>query len=454
MPDNSTGSRKRKRGASKRRVGFGFNAKSREAQRWAKEFVGERITTINTETKLAVRKIVVDSIREGIPPRDAAKQIREMVGLNRPQGLALRRYVQNLSPSLSPAAKAKAGIKLKNKMIRRRAIVIARTEVIDSLSGGVEQAWVQAQQKGLLGSNAKKEWVTTPFGACAICRALNGQSVKITGMFSSEIGPLARPTAHPNCRCGIAPVPGVGGMMRPAGLPPTVTPSMAAALTNGVIGPRHPQRWVPSGGLPSHPTPEGVVRKIRREKMERGAAFDKDDKFLGSYTSDRPNQISTPPEVVSRVEGGTMVHNHPARLDGQSGGGFSPADVDMATWFRLKETRVGSVLDGRAVTYRAKGFDRLSKDASESGPLGERLALDLKKHVEDLDWDITRAFMKGRWGQNPSQSFGWAVKVHAAMKRLAKQHGFDYDANWTGQIGSLSQTGTLDDALRIGGIVL
>jgi len=232
VPDNSTGSRKRRRGASKRRVGFGFNAKSREAQRWAKEFVGERITTINTETKLAVRKIVVDSIREGIPPRDAAKQIREMVGLNRPQGLALRRYVQNLSPSLSPAAKAKAGIKLKNKMIRRRAITIARTEVIDSLSGGVEQAWVQAQQKGLLGSNAKKEWVTTPFGACAICRALNGQSVKITGMFSSEIGPLARPTAHPNCRCGIAPVPGVGGMMQPAGLPPTVTPSMAAALTS------------------------------------------------------------------------------------------------------------------------------------------------------------------------------------------------------------------------------
>ena len=225
MPESSTDSPKSK-------VRFGFNAKSREAQAVAKRYAAEQVDRITKETKNALKRVISASIREGIPPRDAAKQIREMVGLNRPQGLALRRYVQKLPPSLSPAAKAKAGIKLKNKMIRRRAITIARTEVIDSLSGGVEQAWVQAQQKGLLGSNAKKEWVTTPFGACAICRALNGQSVKITGMFSSEIGPLARPTAHPNCRCGIAPVPGVGGMMQPAGLPPTVTPSMAAALTS------------------------------------------------------------------------------------------------------------------------------------------------------------------------------------------------------------------------------
>jgi predicted ABC-type ATPase len=206
VPDNSSGSRKP--------VDFQFNAKSRDAQRWSKRYAGERITNLNTETKLAVRKIVTDSIRDGVPPRDAAKQIREMVGLNRPQGIALRRYVGGLSPSLTTAAKAKAGIKLKNKMIRRRAITIARTEVIDSLSAGVEKSWQQAQGKGLLGKNAKKEWVTTPVGACAICRPMNGQIVPLSKNFESGLGPLARPTAHPNCRCGIAPVPGVGGPLR------------------------------------------------------------------------------------------------------------------------------------------------------------------------------------------------------------------------------------------------
>ena len=227
VPANSTGS-ERRRGASKRRAAFGFNAKSREAHRWAKKYAGERITKLNDETKINIRKMIADSIRDGVPPRESAKLIRDAVGLNRPQGIALRRYVRELSPTLSTAAKAKAGIRLKNKMIRRRAITIARTEIIDSLSAGVEQAWTQAQGKGLLGKHAKKEWVTTPFGACNVCRPLNGSSVLLGENFESVLGPLARPTAHPNCRCGLAPVPGAGGAVAP---PPAVQATGASVST-------------------------------------------------------------------------------------------------------------------------------------------------------------------------------------------------------------------------------
>ena len=235
MPDNSTGS-KRRRTASQRTAGFGFNAKSREAQRWAKAYAGDRITNLNRETKINVRRMITESIRDGVPPRDSATLIREAVGLNRPQGIALRRYVRKLSPSLSTAAKAKAGIRLKKKMIRRRALTIARTETIDSLSAGVEQCWAQAQGKGLLGKHAKKEWVTTPFGACNICKELNGSSVPLHDNFQSGLGPLARPTAHPNCRCGLAPVPGGGGALQPAALPPGVTQATSIPLTaDGLI---------------------------------------------------------------------------------------------------------------------------------------------------------------------------------------------------------------------------
>ena len=205
MPSNSTG--------SKRKTGFGFNAKNREAQRWANEYAGDRITNLNEETKLAIRDLIEASIREGVAPKDAAEIIKRMVGLNRPQGIALRRYVDELSPSLSVEAKAKAGLKLKEKMIRRRAITIARTEVIDSLSAGSEQSWIQAQDQGFLGANAKKAWISVGARACVICRDLNRHDpVPLEENFESLIGPLARPTAHPNCRCGIAPVPGEGGM--------------------------------------------------------------------------------------------------------------------------------------------------------------------------------------------------------------------------------------------------
>ena len=141
MPESSTDSPKSK-------VRFGFNAKSREAQAVAKRYAAEQVDRITKETKNALKRVISESIRDGIPPREAAKQIRESVGLNRPQALALKRYVRKLSPTLSTAAKEKAEIKLKNKMIRRRAITNARTEVIDSLTGGVELAWGQAQKQG------------------------------------------------------------------------------------------------------------------------------------------------------------------------------------------------------------------------------------------------------------------------------------------------------------------
>ena len=185
-------------------LGFAFNAKNREAQRIARDYGAAQIDLIDKETKQAVRTIIQWSIREGIAPRDAAKLIKKSVGLNRPQILALIDYERRLPPEMSPAVRAKATGKYRGTLVRRRALMIARTEVIDALNLGAEVAWKQAQGQGLLGKEAKKEWLTTPVGACNVCLALNGKSVKIGAQFP---GGLSGPTAHPNCRCGLAPVP-------------------------------------------------------------------------------------------------------------------------------------------------------------------------------------------------------------------------------------------------------
>ena len=154
-----------------------------------------------------MRTIIAWSIREGIAPRDAAKLIKKSVGLNRPQMQTLIDYERRLPAEMPSAVKAKAFKKYKEKLVRRRAMMIARTEVIDALNLGAEVAWKQAQGQGLLGKEAKKEWLTTPVGACNVCLALNGKSVKIGEKFQTPRGAVNGPTAHPNCRCGIAPVP-------------------------------------------------------------------------------------------------------------------------------------------------------------------------------------------------------------------------------------------------------
>jgi hypothetical protein len=192
---------------SNKPLGFAFNAKNREAQRIARDYTAAQITLIGDETKKAVRLIIQRSIREGIAPRDAAKLIKEAVGLNRPQMQTLIDYVNRFPEEMPTAVKFKAYKKYKAKLVRRRASMIARTETIDALNMGAEVAWKQAQGQGLLGKDAEKEWLTTPVGACSICEALNGKSVKIGEKFQSPRGALNGPTAHPNCRCGLAPVP-------------------------------------------------------------------------------------------------------------------------------------------------------------------------------------------------------------------------------------------------------
>lgn len=194
---------------------FAFNAKNLEAQRLARRYAAEHIDKINQDTRRAVREAIAGAIRDKRPPRDAARVIQSLVGTTRSQQKSLTRYAAQLAAqptwaAKSAAQKTKILKKYRDKLIRRRAQMIARTETVDALNAGSEVSWVQAQRQGLLGKKASKEWVTTPVGACSICRdELNGQIVLLGKTFQSKsIGALERPTAHPNCRCTIAPVKG------------------------------------------------------------------------------------------------------------------------------------------------------------------------------------------------------------------------------------------------------
>jgi hypothetical protein len=189
-------------------IAFSFDAKNREAQRIARDYTAVQITLIGNETKKAVRLIIAWSIREGIAPRDAAKLIKEAVGLNRPQMQTLIDYERRLPAEMPTAVKVKAYKKYEQKLVRRRAMMIARTEVMDALNTGAEVAWSQAQDQGFLGKQAGKEWVTTTVGACEVCNALDGTQVLLGKKFSTVRGEeISGPTAHPNCRCAVAAVP-------------------------------------------------------------------------------------------------------------------------------------------------------------------------------------------------------------------------------------------------------
>ena len=50
------------------KIAFSFNAENREAQRVAQRRAADLITGVSASTKVALRKVIVQAIRDGVPP--------------------------------------------------------------------------------------------------------------------------------------------------------------------------------------------------------------------------------------------------------------------------------------------------------------------------------------------------------------------------------------------------
>ena len=83
-----------------------------------------------------------------------------------------------------------------NKMIRQRALTIARTETIDAANQGQIKHWEDMEDKGyLIPETTRIEWILTPDDRlCKLCAELGGKRVKIGEPFG--FGKLG-PTRHP-----------------------------------------------------------------------------------------------------------------------------------------------------------------------------------------------------------------------------------------------------------------
>lgn len=185
-------------------VKFGFKARNETAIAAAENNAARMVKNVSDETRRAIRGIVVRSIRDGIPPRDAAKMIRGSIGMDSRQTAGASNYRAELRTSgLSEERIDKAYEFYTAKKIRQRATRIARTEVMGALNAGSLESWKQAQRDGLLPANAKKKWIVTKDDAlCPVCRPMKEQEQSFGKKFILPNGKKVMfPPAHPDCRC-------------------------------------------------------------------------------------------------------------------------------------------------------------------------------------------------------------------------------------------------------------
>lgn len=175
-----------------------FDITNPYAQDYIRNDVGNLITGITDETKIAIRDIIESGFFEGMTVAEMAREMRSYIGLNDRQMRALQRYADELG-GLSPDTADRIR-KKSEKMIRYRATMIARTETIAAANAGQRTAWRQAAQDGVIDSHAtSRVWITTEGErTCEVCLGYDGKKVAFNEEFPSSDPPI-----HPLCRCTV-----------------------------------------------------------------------------------------------------------------------------------------------------------------------------------------------------------------------------------------------------------
>lgn len=218
-------------------LGVSFDLEPVDALVWARTRAAELVVEVDDETRSAIRDAVVEALQAGRGTDPLAAELRSVVGLHSRWAKAVQRYRATLeSQGLPPASVDRSVDRYRERLIRRRAEIIARTELVRANSEARQETWRRAQAAGAFGqAEPVREWVTAPLGrpskkgkvVCPWCRPLNGVRVEgLDSTFASGRHRVVAPPLHPACRCTLRIVE---GEPTPADkLPPT---TVALSLT-------------------------------------------------------------------------------------------------------------------------------------------------------------------------------------------------------------------------------
>lgn len=194
-----------------------FDRTNPKAVEWAHRHGAKLVTEITGETRKAIRSVVSLGISQGIPPKNLARILVNVISMTEAQANAVVNLHQKILTSPGKLVHAgKTAIRVPaggmdsarldrvlqsyaDRLTRQRALMIARTETIAAANEGQTLLWQQAQERGELPAVVRHQWMAAASErTCPICSALDGETVALGEEFS--IG-VTNPPAHPMCRC-------------------------------------------------------------------------------------------------------------------------------------------------------------------------------------------------------------------------------------------------------------
>lgn len=178
-----------------------------DVHNWLKRRGGELITVLSAESKKAVANVILYGQSGLVNPKQIARQVRPLIGLNARQAQANinyreRIYQQYISNGVNPVTAAEkadaAAVKYAGKQHRFRAETITHTEMAFAYNQGADVGVKRAVKQGLMG---RCEMVWTTAGTNRVCpRCL---ALKDTVVGHTDESGVTLPPLHPRCRCAI-----------------------------------------------------------------------------------------------------------------------------------------------------------------------------------------------------------------------------------------------------------
>jgi Mlc titration factor MtfA (ptsG expression regulator) len=214
-----------------------FNLTNAAALRYAETRSSAFAKTLNRDTRAALKEVVTRSFADGVPPREAARQLQQMIGLAPRDAKAIANFriqlekisERNLSAlsktamdrikrsdqrlfstkSMDGDRQARMVDAYRARLMRERAMTLVRTETMAAANEGQMVAWRDAARRGQLdrkGKVPKKQWIVTPDDRlCPVCKPMAEQTRRLDELFTSPYNGVSvqNPPIHWMCRCAM-----------------------------------------------------------------------------------------------------------------------------------------------------------------------------------------------------------------------------------------------------------
>jgi hypothetical protein len=182
------------------------------AVEYARMRAADLVTSIDDANRLAIRYIITDSVAQGRTALETAALLEKVIGLHPRWARAVVNFDRNTYQSLlsqgmkGPAARSQTdalAARYRDTLIRRRAEMIARTEIQTAQNMARQSAWDAGFRTGYVDPASTKRWMVAPSGSrrgapCDVCAGLNKMEVQWNQAFPTG---HIMPPAHPHCRC-------------------------------------------------------------------------------------------------------------------------------------------------------------------------------------------------------------------------------------------------------------